>query len=148
MAVRGRPADRQGQRNPAKYSVRFGEPSITCPLQATACKVSDVDELARALDIVGRKWTLLIVDDLMHGPRRFTEIERSLGDANPKMVIARLRELQAAGLVSRTMYAEVPPKVEYALTDRGRELRSAINALRRWGTQTPKRSAPPRRVQR
>lgn len=132
--------DAPQEAQPGQVFRAVGEPSITCQSQATACKVSDLDELARALDIVGRKWTLLIVDDLMHGPRRFTEIERSLGDANPKMVIARLRELQAAGLVSRTIYAEVPPKVEYELTDRGRELRSAINALRRWGTQTPKRS--------
>ncbi|MEP6694835.1 MAG: winged helix-turn-helix transcriptional regulator, partial [Chloroflexota bacterium] len=51
------------------------------------------------------------------------------------------RELEAAGLVSRTIYAEVPPRVEYALTDRGRELRPAINALKRWGTRRPRRSS-------
>src|SRR5947208_11357003 len=79
-----------------------------------------MDELARALAVVGRKWALLIVQALREGPRRFTEIERSLGAANPKMVTARLRELEAAGVVSRTVYAEVPPRVEYELTDRGR----------------------------
>jgi len=94
-----------------------------------------VDELARALAVVGRKWALLIVEALREGPRRFTEIERSLGAANPKMVTARLRELEAAGVVSRAVYAEVPPRVEYELTDRGRELRPAIDALRRWGTR-------------
>ncbi|TMC45222.1 MAG: helix-turn-helix transcriptional regulator [Chloroflexi bacterium] len=94
-----------------------------------------MDELARALAVVGRKWALLIVEALREGPRRFTEIERSLGAANPKMVTARLRELEAAGVVSRTVYAEVPPRVEYELTDRGRELRPAIDALRRWGTR-------------
>jgi DNA-binding HxlR family transcriptional regulator len=94
-----------------------------------------VSELARTLAIVGPKWALLIVQALRDGPRRFTEIERSLGGANPKMVTARLRELEAAGVISRTVYAEVPPRVEYALTDRGRELRPAIDALRRWGTR-------------
>ena len=98
-----------------------------------------VNELARALEGVGHKWTLLIVEQLLGGPRRFTEIERALVHANPKMVTARLRELEAAGLVSRTVYAEVPPRVVYALTERGRELRPAIDALRKWGTQPSRR---------
>lgn len=98
-----------------------------------------MEELARALDIVGHKWTLLVIQELLAGPRRFTEIERSLGRANPKMVTARLRELEAAGLVSRTSYAEVPPRVEYALTERGRALAPAIAALRSWGRRTPGR---------
>jgi DNA-binding HxlR family transcriptional regulator len=99
-----------------------------------------VTELAGALEIVGHKWTLLIVELLLAGPHRFTEIERALVHANPKMVTARLRELEAAGLVSRTVYAEVPPRVVYALTERGRELRAAIEALRKWGTRPTRRS--------
>ncbi len=98
-----------------------------------------MNELARALELVGHKWALLIVEDLLAGPRRFTEIERSLGDANPKMVTARLRELEAGGLVSRTTYAQVPPRVEYALTKRGRELGPAIEALRRFGNGVSRR---------
>jgi DNA-binding HxlR family transcriptional regulator len=98
-----------------------------------------MEELARALAVVGHKWTLLIVQDLFDGPRRFTQIERSLGHANPKMITARLRALEAAGLVSRTVYAQVPPRVEYALTDRGHGLRPAIEALRHWGTGAPMR---------
>jgi DNA-binding HxlR family transcriptional regulator len=100
-----------------------------------------MEDLERALAVVGHKWTLLIVDELLDGPRRFTEVERSLDGANPKMVTARLRELEAAGLVSRTIYAEVPPRVEYALTERGRELRSSVNALRRWGRRMPRSRA-------
>jgi DNA-binding HxlR family transcriptional regulator len=100
-----------------------------------------VDELARALEVVGHKWALLIVQELLAGPRRFTAIERSLGDANPKMVTARLRELESAGIVSRTTYPEVPPRVEYALTARGRELAPAIEALRRFGARATPRSA-------
>ena len=97
-------------------------------------------ELTSALDIIGHKWTLLIVEHLLAGPRRFTEIERALVHANPKMVTARLRELEAAGLVSRTVYAEVPPRVVYALSERGRELRPAIDALRRWGARSTRRA--------
>jgi DNA-binding HxlR family transcriptional regulator len=100
-----------------------------------------MDDLSRALELVGRKWALLIVQDLLGGPRRFTEIERSLGDANPKMVTARLRELEAAGLISRTTYAEVPPRVEYALTEWGRDLRPTIEALRRFGDRVSRRRA-------
>lgn len=100
-----------------------------------------MSELERALELVGHKWTLLIVQDLLDGPRRFTEIQRSLAHANPKMVTARLRELEAARLISRTSYAEVPPRVEYALTERGRALRASIEALRRWGAAAPAKRA-------
>jgi len=92
-----------------------------------------MSELARAMELVENKWALHIVDSLLGGPRRFTEIERSLGDVNPKLITVRLRELEAAGLVSRRAYAEVPPRVEYALTEWGRELRPTIAALRRFG---------------
>jgi DNA-binding HxlR family transcriptional regulator len=97
-----------------------------------------VDELKRALAHIGPKWTLHIVQTLLEGPRRFTEIERALGDVNPKVLTIRLRELVESGLVSRTYHAEVPPRVEYSLTDRGRALRPAINALERWGAKAPR----------
>ena len=99
-----------------------------------------MSELAHAMELVGRKWALLIVEDLLGGPRRFTEIERALGEANPKLITTRLRELEAAGLVSRTTYAEVPPRVEYALTARGRGLRPTIGALRRFAAGTSRRA--------
>ena len=97
-----------------------------------------MDDLAQALSLIGPKWTLLIIQVLLDGPRRFTEIERALEDANPKMVSARLRELVTAGLISRTYHPEVPPRVEYALTDRGRALRPAVDALKRWGARAEK----------
>lgn len=95
--------------------------------------VGSDDPVARALAVVGQKWTLLIVRDLISGPRRFTEIQRSLG-ADPKVISARLRELAAGGLVSRKAYAEVPPRVEYALTEPGRALEYVVESLRRWGS--------------
>jgi DNA-binding HxlR family transcriptional regulator len=97
-----------------------------------------MDELRQALELIGPRWTLQIIHVLLGGPRRFTEIERSLVVANPKMITVRLRELVASGLVARTYYPEVPPRVEYALTDRGRALRPAIDALKRWGLRAPK----------
>jgi DNA-binding HxlR family transcriptional regulator len=93
----------------------------------------DDDPVARALALIGHKWSILIVRDLVHGPRRFTQIQRSLR-ADPKVITARLRELEAAGILSRTTYAEVPPRVEYALTQVGTELEPVIAALRQWGS--------------
>lgn len=89
--------------------------------------------MERALAVVGPRWTLLIVRHLLEGPRRYTEIERALGRANPKMITVRLRELESAGLVTRTSFPEIPPRVEYALTERGRALGPVIEALRAWG---------------
>jgi DNA-binding HxlR family transcriptional regulator len=98
-----------------------------------------VDELKRALALIGPKWTLQIVEALLEKPRRFTELERALVDVNPKVLTDRLRELVESGLVLRTYHAEVPPRVEYSLTDRGRALRPAITALERWGARAPRR---------
>jgi DNA-binding HxlR family transcriptional regulator len=98
-----------------------------------------VDELKRALALIGPKWTLQIVQALLEKPRRFTDLERTLGDVNPKVLTIRLRELVASGLVSRTYHAEVPPRVEYGLTDRGRALRPTLAALERWGARAPRK---------
>jgi DNA-binding HxlR family transcriptional regulator len=93
----------------------------------------------RSLEVVGYKWALLIVRELLDGPRRFTQISRALPAANQKMITARLRELEAAGVISRVAYAEVPPRVEYSLTPRGRALRPVVDALRSWGKGLPAR---------
>jgi len=95
------------------------------------------DLIQRSLRVVGYKWTLLIVRELIEGPRRFTQIAYALPRANQKMITARLRELEAAGLVSRVIYAEVPSRVEYSLTPRGRALRPVIDALASWGEGLP-----------
>lgn len=87
----------------------------------------------RALAVVGAKWTLLILHNLMDGPRRFGELERLVQGASPKMLTARLRELEQLGLVHRTVYAEVPPRVEYQLTEAGTSLKPIIDSLADWG---------------
>jgi DNA-binding HxlR family transcriptional regulator len=87
----------------------------------------------RALSVVGAKWTLLIIHHLTNGPRRFGELLREIDGTSPKMLTARLRELERLGLVTRTAYLEVPPRVEYSLTRVGRGVWPIVNALDRWG---------------
>src|SRR5437660_1578940 len=87
----------------------------------------------RALAIVVATWTLLILHNLMDGPQRFGELARMLPGSTPKILSARLRELEQLGLLTRTAYPEVPPRVEYKLTRQGRTLRPIIDSLERWG---------------
>lgn len=87
----------------------------------------------RALAIVGAKWTLVILHNLMDGPRRFGELQRLVAKASPKMLTARLRELEQLGLVTRTVYPQIPPRVEYALTETGRTVWPIVDSLDQWG---------------
>lgn len=87
----------------------------------------------RTLQVIGSKWTLLILRDLFTGTKRFGELRRSLGHVSPKTLSERLRELELQGLVTRTVHAEVPPRVEYTLTEKGRSLGDIIEAMRAWG---------------
>ena len=88
---------------------------------------------ARALDLVGDKWTLLIVRDLASGPRRFVELQRVLPGISTEQLRSRLNRMVADGLLTRQRYREVPPRVDYELTERSRELIPVLGALARWG---------------
>jgi DNA-binding HxlR family transcriptional regulator len=88
---------------------------------------------ARALDLVGDKWTLLIVRDLAAGPRRFVELQRVLPGISTEQLRSRLNRMVADGLLTRQRYREVPPRVDYELTQRSRELMPVLGALARWG---------------
>jgi len=88
---------------------------------------------ARALDLVGDKWTLLIVRDLASGPRRFVELQRTLPGISTEQLRSRLNRMVADGLLTRQRYREVPPRVDYELTERARELMPVVGALARWG---------------
>ncbi len=88
---------------------------------------------ARALDLVGDKWTLLIVRDLVAGPRRFVELQRVLPGISTEQLRSRLNRMVADGLLTRKRFREVPPRVDYALTDRARDLIPVLGALGRWG---------------
>ena len=88
---------------------------------------------ARALDLVGDKWTLLIIRDLVAGPRRFVELQRVLPGISTEQLRSRLNRMVADGLLTRKRYREVPPRVDYELTERSRELLPIIGELARWG---------------
>src|SRR6266567_4068929 len=94
----------------------------TCPVCATS-------------DIVCGKWTLLIIRDLADGRSRFCELERSLAGISPRTLSLRLRALEEEGVVERDTFPEVPPRVEYALTDKGRALLPIIDHMRAYGEQ-------------
>lgn len=88
---------------------------------------------ARALDLVGDKWTLLIVRDLAAGPRRFVELQRVLPGISTEQLRSRLNRMVADGMLTRQRYREVPPRVDYDLTERGRDLMPILGELARWG---------------
>ena len=89
----------------------------------------------RALEVIGGKWTMLILRELYFGTRRFGELRVALTGISPKTLTERLRILEQQGIVARKIYPEVPPRVEYSLTGRGRTLGPIIDAMREWGAQ-------------
>ena len=91
--------------------------------------------VCRTADIVCGKWTLLLVRDLAEGCSRFCELERSLAGISPRTLSLRLRALEDEGIVARHTFPEVPPRVEYALTEKGRRLLPLIEDMRRFGRE-------------
>jgi DNA-binding HxlR family transcriptional regulator len=91
--------------------------------------------VCRTAEIVCGKWTLLIVRDLAEGRSRFCELERSLGGISPRTLSLRLRSLEEEGILHRTTFPEVPPRVEYALTEKGRALVPIIDSMRVYGSE-------------
>ena len=89
----------------------------------------------KTAEIVCGKWTLLLVRDLAEGRSRFCELERSLTGISPRTLSLRLRALEEEGIVARQTYPEVPPRVEYALTEKGRALVPIIESMRAYGTE-------------
>lgn len=96
-----------------------------CPVELTA-------------KLIGDKWKLLILRDLMNGTKRFGELRKGLGTISQKVLTSQLRDMEEKGLVSRKVYAEVPPKVEYSLTDTGRSLKPVLDAMLHWGLEYQK----------
>ena len=89
--------------------------------------------IERAVGVLDGKWTLLILRELFGGVRRFGELNAALPGVSPKTLTERLRALEARGVVARTIYPEISPRVEYALTERGRRAWPVVEALRDWG---------------
>jgi len=88
-----------------------------------------------ALVLMGDRWKLLIVRDLLTGTKRFGELKKSLDGISQKVLTQHLRIMEASGLVHRAVYAEVPPRVEYTLTDAGRSLKLIHDAMWQWGEE-------------
>ena len=85
------------------------------------------------LTLIGDKWKVLILRDLMPGMKRFGELRKSVGDVSQKVLAAQLRDMEKSGLVHREVYAEVPPRVEYSLTPLGRSLKPILDSMWAWG---------------
>ena len=99
-----------------------------CPVETTLMLISD-------------KWKVLILRDLMPGTKRFSELKRSVGHVTQKVLTAQLRQMEESGLVTRTVYPEVPPRVEYSLTELGRSLKPVLDAMWDWGENYKSKNA-------
>jgi len=94
--------------------------------------------VARTLDLIGERWTILLLRDLLlEGPRRFQDFQASLPGVAPNILSARLKAMEEGGLIGRQLYSERPPRVEYVLTDKGKSLGPIVKAMRDWGTKHP-----------
>ena len=87
------------------------------------------------LTLIGDKWKVLILRDLLPGTKRFGELKKSIGNVSQKVLTAQLRDMEEKGLVNRKVYAEVPPRVEYSLTDLGKSLKPILDAMWNWGEE-------------
>lgn len=93
-----------------------------CPVETTLTLISD-------------KWKVLIIRDLLPGTKRFGELKKSIGSVSQKVLTSQLRQMEESGLLTRTVYPEVPPRVEYTLTELGQSLRPVLDALKNWGEE-------------
>jgi DNA-binding HxlR family transcriptional regulator len=92
--------------------------------------------VARTLDLIGERWTILLLRDLLlQGPRRFQHFQESLPGVAPNILSARLKSLEENGLVQRQLYSDRPPRVEYVLTEKGKSLGPVVKAMREWGAK-------------
>lgn len=97
-----------------------------CPVETTLTSISD-------------KWKVLILRDLMQGTKRFGELQRSVGHVSQKVLTSQLRQMEKSGLLTRTVFPEVPPHVEYTLTDLGYSLKPILDAMWIWGENYKKK---------
>lgn len=113
--------------------------AILCKVMKTSALISTLEPrvgcIASAMDIIGNKWTALILRDLFGGPKRFCELERSVGSISPRTLSQRLDDLEAHGIISRKSFAEVPPRIEYTLTSKGNDLLPILKQMATWGTK-------------
>jgi DNA-binding HxlR family transcriptional regulator len=89
--------------------------------------------IASAMGVIGNKWTALILRDLVDGPQRFSELEKSVGNINPRTLSQRLDDLEECQIITKKSFAEVPPHIEYTLTAKGRDLVPILKQMATWG---------------
>src|SRR5437899_4114977 len=94
---------------------------------------SKVGCIASAMEVIGNKWTALILRDLFAGPKRFGELEKSVGNINPRTLSQRLDDLELCGIITKQSYAEVPPRIVYTLTSKGYDLLPILKQMAEWG---------------
>ena len=107
-------------------NISTAEKLPACPVETTLTLISD-------------KWKVLILRDLLPGTKRFGELRKSIGHVSQKVLTAQLRQMEQSGLVNRKVYAEVPPTVEYSLTDVGYSLKPILDAMWTWGEEYQKK---------
>ena len=101
-------------------NISTAEKLLACPVETTLTLISD-------------KWKVLILRDLLPGTKRFGELKKSIGHVSQKVLTAQLRQMEQSGLLTRTVYPEVPPRVEYSLTELGYSLKPILDAMSIWG---------------
>lgn len=104
-------------------------------MENTAAKKLPACPVETTLTLISDKWKVLILRDLMNGTMRFGELRKSIGQVSQKVLTAQLRQMEGNGLLTRTVYPEVPPRVEYTLTDLGRSLKPILDAMWVWGEE-------------
>lgn len=97
--------------------------------------------VATTVQLIGSKWKLLIIRNLLKRPWRFNELRRDLDGISQKVLTDSLRSMEEDGIITRTVYPEVPPRVEYALSELGESMRPIIQAMEQWGTEYKKNHA-------
>lgn len=108
---------------------------MSIPKNLPACPVETT------LTLIGDKWKVLILRDLLTGTKRFGELKKSIGNVSQKVLTTQLRAMEDSGLLTRTVYAEVPLRVEYTLTELGQSLRPILDAMQNWGEGYKKSAA-------
>lgn len=109
---------------------------------AAVAKELPVCPVETTLTLIGDKWKVLILRDLLPGTKRFGELKKSIGTVSQKVLTAQLRQMEDSGLLIRTVYPEVPPKVEYTLTELGYSLKPILDAMWKWGEEYKKQQLP------
>lgn len=112
--------DNKRKRGKAMSELKTVKELPACPVETT-------------LTLIGDKWKVLILRDLLTGTKRFGELKKSVGNVSQKVLTSQLRDMEESGLVNRKVYAEVPPRVEYSLTELGKSLNPILDAMKCWG---------------